>query len=549
MIKSVTFDGPWNGVYYTTNPRKVPKGFVPYAENFRFRDGKAETIGGLTKLDDLPPDLGTVLHAETLTRRDGARDTILIGSNKVYHGAIGSWIDITNTTDPPSEQWGSAVDIDSVSTVHFVSGGSEWFVFTNGKDPGIFSWDLTNSDIVRIDLSATSLGYYQVKYVSYFKDRLMLANVTETVGTTQRPNAVGYSSPLGPFNFNTVDDAGEIELVDTEGPITALSKIQDYLVVFKTGSVTLLQYVNAAESLYNVITIAPENTGCAAHRSVQYIPEKNILVFAGMQDVNVFNGQGFQEISEQVRELFKQWALYDDGKTEITNLISGIVPAYDEYWLVFKGKGILAWNYDQNTWSIFRHYDSDDGLINVDAFAVGATLVLPLKINEATWLINDSVGVFNDYAYSASTDKPTVISGGVAYDISREVAQKAVLTLPQIKFQKPTTITRLVYELYAPNGGMLETKATMDGGARWLGVESIDVAPASDTVFLTSVRGSDRTTRTFWNFIATGDRFQNEILLRSQPQVSFVGVTLEFSVSREQEMVTPIVGESQSYGG
>ena len=521
MIQTVMLGGPWKGIITSAHPRQIPKDFFSYSENIRYRFGRAMLIGALSDPEDLPSGVGSVLHIENVPRRNGTTVTMLLGTEKVYAGSISSFLDVTPTG------WGTGTPT-MVSAVHVVTGGAEYYCFVNDVDDGFFYYDMDTGTSTKVDLTSADVSIKGGKYLGLFKDQIIIANIRGTSTILDAPNGYVYGSTLGPLDFNGAS-SGDNQIIDTEGPINAVFRIQDYFAFAKPWSITIAQYTGIPEDPHRLFTI--DGVGVGAPKSVARIPSAQVVVFLGMDaQLYVFNGQAVKPIGDPVFNLLYKWAKMNDSKTQITNVVSAVIPAYGEYWLVFEDKGIIVWNYVDNTWQIYIMRDDDGKTQNIIGFGEGFTVSSAVYWDDVTQDWDSVLLDWDDFGGAVSSAVPIVVVGTQAFRLGAQVTNNATIRTYQMRLPKPTQISRVVLDIYAPSGGTVKCRYSNDGGTKWSTWTSI-VLEAEP------LQNPDR--RAFWNFIATGDRWQFEFDFSGQPYMELLDIGIDFVVHKGQEVVTP----------
>lgn len=527
MIKPVIMGGPWKGIITTASPRQLPPGFFSYSENVRFRHGKAMLIGGLSDPIPLPVDLGNLLYIENVVSRSGDTFTILIGSAKVYVGALSSFIDKTPTG------WGAASPT-SASTVHVVTGGAEYFCFINDVDPGLFYYDVDAgiSGVIDLTAPASDVDVNGGSYIGLFKDQIIISKIRGTSSIDDLPNGYVYGAALGPLSFSG-PSSGDNQIIDTEGPINSTFRIQDYFAFAKAWSITLAQYTGNPLNPHRLFTI--DGIGVGSNESVQTIPSAQVVVFLGTDaQVYVFNGQQVKPIGEPVLNYLNQWAILNDAKTEITNVRSTLISSYGEYWLVFQGYGIIVWNYIDNTWQIYKFVDENGDLIDIEGFGYGFTSTAADYWDDIPGDWDDSTLYWDDYKGSVTSSVPIAVSGGYIYRLGAKVTTSAFLRTNVIRLPKPTQISRIELDVYSPTDAIIKGRYSTNGGTTWSAWTEIQIEGSSN---------SGKSIRAFWNFVATGDRWQFELAFEGQPYMELHDMIIDFVANSQQEIVLPGGGE------
>lgn len=176
---------------------------------------------------------------------------------------------------------------------------------------------------------------------------IFLGDCASWSSVTGSPDILAWSG-LGSYNVwavnPTVTQASYAQFNDTPGPITALKKLNDGLVVFKAEAMYYGRYVGAGTNspIWDFTRIS-DKIGCAGHRSVVNVD--NMLVFAGKDDIYRFDGTRPQSITQGIYETIKAQVMGNGN----TSLFVGHDKPKSSVWFS-SNTLIYVWNYKENRW-------------------------------------------------------------------------------------------------------------------------------------------------------------------------------------------------------
>jgi len=541
--------GPYRGLLTTASPWLLPQGYFPYAENFRFRYGRAATVGKMFQRYAFSTIDGTVLDYKNILRRDGTTIGVLITDEAVYAGSATSWTKISDAS-----WWPSGINPTEVSFTHLIAYGVEWFVIVNNMADGLFKWDcytLTAGALANLSMVGTTLDYARVKYVDNYKDRLIFANIQDSGTHNARPNVFAWGGTTGPFDFAGATGAGEKVMSDAPGPITGLMKIQDYLAITTSSAITLATYTGDT-FVYKWITTA-RGVGCTQARAMQQLSNGDLLVFPARDNIYLFDGQTAKRIGGNVLNLYKAWAKVNDAKTTITNLTSCLMPAFDEYWMIFDGYKVLAWNYDEEAWAVFKFLNDDGTPQTIRAMSEGYTELSGMVINDLTFPINQITQLINALGGSVSSDVPVAVMDDGIYVPELQSTNRATLLWPEARFANNVTITRFIFDVIAPGGGTFRCNLTTNGGRELVASEDIDLLATSGFPTLSQAGGGVQSTQVFWDKVVTSKSFQLSIDVAGQPPIEIISIDADIASAEPDEQgeeeIYPQEGENEQATG
>jgi len=340
--------------------------------NVAFRDGSIKKINGFEEvLKDCPIEpwhLGTYQqhnHAGRL-ERDGFY-WIVFGMREIWVSHNEEWFNITRQ------------DGDGNIVTYGTLNGSDWdvtqsgalLIATNGVDvPQL--WKLDENNKVSVDQPMVNMDswvnkntpdgtYLNCQTVEGFKNHIITTSIDVQYNDQpiieQQNRTVKWSTQHGhyaePATWNVTDDkhdAGEYELLDTQGPIIDTLPMGELFMIYKADSVYMMSYVGTPY-IFSFKTLDPQVGIIAKGAAVEY-PGGHF--FVSHSDCYINNGQTIMPIlSGKVRgEMFNNInGTFYDRIFCVANL------AVNEIWACFPTVSsdycdkAMVWNYKDNTFS------------------------------------------------------------------------------------------------------------------------------------------------------------------------------------------------------
>lgn len=519
MIQPVMLAGPWKGVYPSTDPMLTQKGYVHDAYNFRFRLGKATTIADLKKVQDLPSGLGTPISLETYVDRSGQLHTILIGSGGVWVGGVSSLTQVTLSN------WTSPSDAD---ITYVVVPEDEYLVVVNDVDPYIFYISLPSLSVTELNLVTNwpDMNISGAKLCEYFKSRLILLNLDHPSAPFHSPHMLAWSDQIGPKSFDLKEGAGTNPLTDRNGPIVGAHVLGDYLGIWQPQSLTVMIYTgNYFLPFEWVSTLA--GMGCVARKSIQTIPTQGAVAYLGRDNFYITNGQEAIPKGYPVLDKLRSLTRLDDNSVLATNVRSTILEGKDEYWLIFDKGQVLAWNYAEDQWSIYKFKEE---IIDVASGYVVQSGLRTIDLPGKTYQLQ---GRTIDLGRGTSSLGYLFLCSDGLYEISEQTITEGYIQLPEFRMVKPRTISRVVFRVDAPVAGVMKVRHSANRGETW-----------SDWKDITIKAG--KSVQCYYNILTTTDTLLLEVKVEDQPQLQFLDVVADVSVPRNQEVTMPRAGEGEA---
>lgn len=541
MIRPIELAGPWLGVYSAAAPNMTPKGYVPYSENIRFKDGRMQSGPSTRLFKELEISAGNILKVDSVLTRNGNTVVIVIGSSKVYGGSLETLSDITPVG------WTLGGTPTKVTTTHGIVENAEHYFVMNNKSSGLFSWDcVTIGPMTKYDIEASDLGIKFAEHMTIFSSRLFFANITYPA--TVSPNQLAWGGSTSLVDLTAIGGAGTLDLTQSDGPLTGLAKISEYLLAFQTKSTSIGSKTGETDLPATFVTLAT-GVGCISSRTIAELPPSgNALVFQSNLGVAVVTVQGVQILSEPVNNLLDTWTALNETRTQAVNTLGVVVPASKEYWLCFDSGKVLAYNYVTQGWQVYRFYSPDgENPLSFSSVTLGTPLKSALKINQATGKINQAIGKINDYAGTPTTDTPLLLSGTSLYSVDEAPTNRAFVVFPELANVDPFRVSRVIVKMVAKNPMSLYLLATYDNGEKLVGPKLVDIKPLAQNYVSSDINFGRNISRAFWNFVKESVSFQFVMKVLNQPYFEFVGATVYVSSTKDSTMLTPFFGE-YSYG-
>jgi hypothetical protein len=261
--------------------------------------------------------------------------------------------------------------------------------------------------------------------------------------------------------------------------------------------------------------------------------------------VYIFNGASAKRVSDPVDNIYRDLIRLNESLSEAENVNSILNVANDEYWLIFDGWKVLVWNYVENAWSFFLLRDSEGQPLNITSFGYTFTEFGALRYDEAQWTYGADPNTYFHYRAAASHAEPFALGDGHYFSINMETARQAKLIWGEANFERPVTLTRVIFE-GAPNGEVTFTARLYTRGGKEI------LASAEITLSDTMGGGGPGyglmkpTARGYWNVVGTSLDFQLEIELEGQPGFELSSIVLDLVAGDlpAEEETTPQAGET-----
>jgi hypothetical protein len=266
--------------------------FISSDEALAVRDGFSQL--GTAALDNIPIRLST-FEQENLNKFAMAHT-----KTKLYYLNAGVWTDISRAggyTGTDSQPYDSTVVLND-------------YVFTNYVDK-IQYWDGVAG--TALDLPAAgaglSLEFTRAKYCTSFAGRLFIANLLEESPTKVRALRVRWSAELV-YRANadwTALGSGENDLAETPDEIVGMSKLQNFLVVYKKRSIVhgyeTGNINNPFSWEWRTIADLDKGVGLVAHQTLANLQGFHLAL--GNDNVYRYDGQLYPVGDRVIRDVVK----------------------------------------------------------------------------------------------------------------------------------------------------------------------------------------------------------------------------------------------------
>ncbi len=427
------------------------------------------------------------------------------GSTITFDDALPSVASIGNAVVKAIDLTG--VDANPVRLVYWPA--SDKLYFTNGVDA---PQEFDNSTVEEI----TSLpgSTFVCKDISIYSNFLVFYNTVED-GTAKpqrvRWGAVGVDNSFPALNFN--------DLYDTEGEILRAEKLAIYNIIYKSDSVTRMEFVGTTDKTFDFPTTV-EDKGTSATEGIVNLGDRHLM----WSEDNIYEydgGFGVLPIGDSIRPLiFTQSGILDP--TEKGRLMGFYVKELDEAWFIFAKAGIAdpttLLRYDVEFKS-FTVRELTDDIVGYGAYVSQAArtwndLVGSWESQEWSW--NSQVLQANaptvhlcgktdlqvfEYDYIASTDDGTAIT----YVVETKDFNILNYLLRFDRFNFEVRGTTILIEISLDEGNTFETLGTLSPGANYA-KEVLHLQRVSDTIRF-RLSGSDG-----FGLKSLGFRYKREIL-------------------------------------
>lgn len=327
------------GVIADQVPQEIPVNAWSDAQNFRFRDGKAERFLGQRSIFTTP-SIAPYYLAPYGTA--AAKYWVYAGLSKVFVDDGTTRTEITGTapTGAIDDRW-------TGGTLNGV------LVLNNKADQPQYWGGNVATDLLTLPGWNAN---WRANALRPFKNYLVAIGLTKT--GISYPNMVKWSSAADPgtvpTSWNEADpavDAGELDLAETPDVLVDALPLGDVLVVYKERSMYSMQYIGG-QFIFRFARL-PGDFGMLARGCGVQTPNGHVVLAAG--DVILHNGQGPQSI---LTARMRNWLFSQIDSTYFARSFVTSNPARNEVWICFPASGqsvctkALIWNWNDNTFGV-----------------------------------------------------------------------------------------------------------------------------------------------------------------------------------------------------
>lgn len=368
---------PARGIAADITPSEVPADYWNDVQQYRFRNGRAETVFGQVELDDLP--LGDDYLHLIYTRRDAdltepqfwPDDYILAFSKteiRVTTEFDGAWEGLTPlswpnvpqspgpVTDTPQNYFTSAV-LNGMPFIHSAANGN--------RLPYYWTRDTATDFVSYSTVTNFPANSYVLGGIAAAKYHLFAWNIGGWSGANEHTilwsdAAVPGSVPT--FLPDTTNEAGSVDLADTPGDIIDCLYVNDLMWIAKANALYSAQYVGG-QSIFS-FRLRHRAVGVVGRNCMESVNGALFLVTNG--DVGLCNGDQFTSVADKrVKDLLF---------TECSD-VEGIFTVHNErlkeIWIYYPGPDavnnkadqVLIYNYESDAWGRGASFPANHAII------------------------------------------------------------------------------------------------------------------------------------------------------------------------------------------
>lgn len=344
------------GIVTDIPPWQLPMGTWSDGNNVRFDDVSVKKFPGYAEvMATAPMAVPPPMYLETYQVFDSQRYYWLSFSENAIHCYYGGvWTDVTPNVGVNSEenrQWQTA----KLGAVLVATNGVDspfWWPLTNGKpDPNTKFEPLPA-------FSAAPGNWSNCQTMTGFKSFLFAGAVYDGNQRLRLNRTIAWSDmtsqydPPESWDYNNPDgDAGIYELLDTEGPIVHIQQLRESLMVYKTDSIVVANFIGAP-FMFGFQSMT-EDVGLMCKNAVTEFPGGHF--FMGRTDCYVNNGQTItpvlsQKIKDELylnldgEQYVKSFCVTDWSNNEVWACFPEVNSAYCNK--------AIVWNFLNNTFSM-----------------------------------------------------------------------------------------------------------------------------------------------------------------------------------------------------
>lgn len=328
--------------------------------NVRMRDGMVEKFLGHTQVFGVPT---VVPYFAMPISIGGNYFWIYAGLNKIYNYDGSVHNNITRQS--------AGVDVNYAATaIKNWTGGrlGPVAILNNGVDLPQFwtgtgkCFDLTNWNVL-----------YRAQAVRVFRRFIIAMDITKN--TVRYPQMVKWSHPAAtgavPISWDEADetkDAGEYEILDSDGALVDGFPMRDAFVLYKEDSVHLMQFVGGVD-IFRFVQLF-DSFGILSRRCAGEYAKGKHAVFA-LGDLIAHDGQTWESI---ISSRMRKWLFSQIDSSNYSKSFVVMNPAYYEVWFCFPTTG----NTTPNLAIVWNWKDGSIGVRDIDASHIAVGNVTPV---------------------------------------------------------------------------------------------------------------------------------------------------------------------------
>lgn len=361
---------PFKGIAPDPTQAQLGPEYWTDCENMRFRNGRAEPFDGTNYPGNQPTGgiNGNIVYSligtnadQDLVNQGGMPDDILIavGSDSVEATSSALFIDVTPAV------WNVTSPQPIANEIHTaVLNGIPYLSAT--PYAGIHYWDRDQANnFVELPGWATQLGLSRVTGdIVASKYHLFALGLVSTAGTNaDNPSRVQWSAAteqgaLPDFEILPSNDAGFVDLGDTEGPLVGGELVGDQVYIAKHRSLYTAQYIGG-QSVWN-FRLRHRDIGTLNKRTMASVDGRLFLMT--QSDIGFTDGNQFVSVAtDRVRD-----AIYDNMREPDACFVVHY-PTKSEIWCWCSIDYLVpdvafVYNYQQDTWGKFYSFPTNCGL-------------------------------------------------------------------------------------------------------------------------------------------------------------------------------------------
>lgn len=386
-MKKVIEDIGKIGIANDSDPKKLPPNAWTDGSNVRFVDGVARKVAGSRTMGgSLSTSPYSLFYLDTL---DGEHHFVYAGATSVHLIDVSAHNNITRVTTSGTVQPYSAD-----STNLWTGGVLNGLLFlNNGADEPQIQLTPTAACKLSNLPNWPSTVTTRCSCLRAFKNFLIALDVTK--GAIRYRQMVKWSTDADPFTppstwdeADTSENAGEVNLAETNGSVIECLPLRDVNIVYKDDSVWGMQFT-ADNNIFNFYKIFTE-VGILARNCVAAFEGMHCFVGSDL-DIYVHDGANLRSIGQN---FWREWLRtnLETSNYERTFVVAN--PHTTEMWICIPtgdaahpAKALL-WNWRENTWGIRTLPNTSggvQGVISANYFSTWAAITDTWDSIDETW--------------------------------------------------------------------------------------------------------------------------------------------------------------------